>query len=433
MTEQEASGTAPRPEPPVCAIGNATGLVGAVTLVPLIIIAFLTEMSVHAATLMFLTGIALAMIAWALLIERVHLRPSTGLDFSRVRPMAEVVDLTRTKMHGLFATFALMGLGYFTIKTYGSGPYAEYLLLFAIAVPVILIVAPFYIAFVTARMDDPKDGLWHFGRLVWFERDGTDMEKVKDHLRAWTIKGFFLAFMVSVLPWSVEGVLLFDMSQATSDPVKTIVFIVQIAFLFDICFGTIGYILTMRPLDSHIRSANPYLSAWVVALICYPPFVLMGTDGPLNYQSGTHEWTVAFAGMDTVLVLWGLAIVACAIVYAWATVVFGLRFSNLTHRGIITAGPYRYFKHPAYLAKNLMWWLVYIPFLTSATVTEAVQNSLLLLIVNVVYLLRARTEEKHLMADTAYQAYAAWIAEHGVLERSWQRLSRLSSRLYAVR
>jgi protein-S-isoprenylcysteine O-methyltransferase Ste14 len=272
-------------------------------------------------------------------------------------------------------------------------------------------------------MHDPRDGLWHLGRLVRFERDGTDMEMVKDNLRAWAIKAFFLAFMVSVMPGSVGGVLLFDLRAALSEPVAAVLFVVRIAFLFDVCFGTIGYILTMRPLDAQIRSANPYLSAWVAALVCYPPFALMGAGGPLDYRSGALEWMDVFAGMDVVLVPWGIAVAACAVVYAWATVVFGFRFSNLTHRGIITAGPYRYAKHPAYVAKNLMWWLVHVPFLGAASAEEGVRNALLLLTVNVIYLLRARTEERHLMADPAYRAYAAWIAEHGVLERLWRRMT----------
>ncbi len=49
-------------------------------------------------------------------------------------------------------------------------------------------------------------------------------------------------------------------------------------------------------------------------------------------------------------------------VYAWATVAFGFRFSNLTDRGIITNGPYAWTKHPAYVSKNLFWWFAVLPF-----------------------------------------------------------------------
>ena len=94
---------------------------------------------------------------------------------------------------------------------------------------------------------------------------------------------------------------------------------------------------------------------------------------------------------------------------------FGGRFSNLTHRGIITNGPYRYTKHPAYLAKNLSWWLLAMPFMVSDGVGAALSRCALLLCLNALYYLRAKTEERHLALDPVYVAYAAWIDEHGLL------------------
>jgi steroid 5-alpha reductase family enzyme len=110
-------------------------------------------------------------------------------------------------------------------------------------------------------------------------------------------------------------------------------------------------------------------------------------------------------------------------VYAWATVAFGLRFSNLTHRGILTHGPYAWTKHPAYLAKNAFWWLSSLPFLaTSGSLADAARNTALLAAVTGVYYWRAKTEEKHLGADPDYVAYAEWMAEHGPITRRIERL-----------
>jgi steroid 5-alpha reductase family enzyme len=111
----------------------------------------------------------------------------------------------------------------------------------------------------------------------------------------------------------------------------------------------------------------------------------------------------------------GSVIIVLSLIYALATVAFGLRFSNLTHRGIITDGPYRLSKHPAYLTKNLSWWLISVPFALNDGWASAVRHSILLLLLNVVYFLRARTEERHLSRDPAYVAYAEWINEHGLL------------------
>jgi len=95
-------------------------------------------------------------------------------------------------------------------------------------------------------------------------------------------------------------------------------------------------------------------------------------------------------------------------------VTFGVRFSNLTHRGILTNGPYRFTKHPAYITKNLSWWLISIPFL-HAPATAAIRHSIALGCINTIYFLRARTEERHLSRDPVYVAYALWMNEHGVL------------------
>jgi len=105
-------------------------------------------------------------------------------------------------------------------------------------------------------------------------------------------------------------------------------------------------------------------------------------------------------------------------IYAWATVAFGLRFSNLTHRGILTHGPYRWTRHPAYLSKNLFWWFSSLPFLSmSGSLTDVVRNCALLGVTNAVYYWRARTEEAHLGTDADYVAYRAWMERNGVVPR----------------
>jgi len=405
-------------------VSVATGLVGALSLTILISVAIAADIPLVAATFLLLSGTALPMIIWTIGVEKVHLRQSTGLDFSIRRSAAEVWPLTWVKLIGLGATLALIGLGYFSFKFYAGGEHAFYFGTLYITLPALLLLAPSYISFINRHMVEPHDGLWHFGKLVCLDFDIVDTERVKDHLRSWAIKGFFLAFMMSIFPSLLAGVLHFNLSVVITNPIEGILFLIRVMFLFDVCFGTIGYILTMRPLDTHIRSANPYLAGWVAALICYPPFTLMGGGGPLDYRAGTQEWTTWFAGLDAVLLFWGLAIVALTLVYAWATVIFGIRFSNLTHRGIITNGPYRYFKHPAYLSKNIVWWLTYLPFFSTTSSTDALRNSLLLLTVNGVYYVRAKTEEMHLMIDPRYQAYSEWIAENGVLERLFAGLRR---------
>jgi len=47
----------------------------------------------------------------------------------------------------------------------------------------------------------------------------------------------------------------------------------------------------------------------------------------------------------------------------------------------------------------------------------AFRHCCLLLLLNLVYYIRARTEERHLSWDPNYVAYAEWIDRHGALRR----------------
>jgi protein-S-isoprenylcysteine O-methyltransferase Ste14 len=194
--------------------------------------------------------------------------------------------------------------------------------------------------------------------------------------------------------------------------------------------GTVGYIFTFRPLDAHIRSGNPLLAGWVAALMCYPPFVwgTMGRADVLGYEVNTPGWSYWLQGHTALLWFWAALMVFLTAVYAWATFAFGLRFSNLTYRGVLTNGPYRFTRHPAYLSKNLFWWTSTLPFLvTSHALTDMVRNTVLLGVVSAIYYWRARTEEAHLLAEDAkYREYHAWMAENAFITRS---LGGLASRL----
>ncbi|MGH6893725.1 MAG: isoprenylcysteine carboxylmethyltransferase family protein, partial [Dongiaceae bacterium] len=332
-----------------------------------------------------------------------------------------------TKLVGLWTTWVVIFGAYAVLTFYGAPRYDFYFAVLVWFAPALFLLSVPYVFLVDRYMTEPRDGLWHMGRWTAGGWRSVDVEKLKDHARSWTIKAFFLAFMVSILPGTIATITRASLEKVLADPVAFTALAVSAMFLFDVCFGTVGYITTLRPLDSHIRSANPFLAAWVAALICYPPFVVMGDGAALDYRPGTLQWSVWFAGSNLLLAVWGGLLIILTAIYAWATVIFGIRFSNLTHRGILTNGPYRYFKHPAYLSKNLFWWMSYLPFLSTEGPWEAVRNSVLLLIVNVVYYIRAKTEERHLDQDPDYLVYSAWIAEHGLLARLHRRVFRSMS------
>ncbi|HMP57108.1 MAG TPA: protein-S-isoprenylcysteine methyltransferase, partial [Novosphingobium sp.] len=139
------------------------------------------------------------MIAWSLLVDKVHLRPSTGIDWSRARPLSEVADVSITKLAGLWATWALIGAFYCIARWYWRGNYLFAMdVIAAAAVPLFVLSIP-YVLWLDRHLVNPRDGAWHFGALL-IGREPFDMAEVWHHLRAWAVQGFFCAFMISIMP-----------------------------------------------------------------------------------------------------------------------------------------------------------------------------------------------------------------------------------------
>jgi protein-S-isoprenylcysteine O-methyltransferase Ste14 len=412
----------PRPR---SAVSHGVGLAGLAGLIAWMTTAHVFGMDGPYAALVNVVACALPMIGWSLLVDKVHRNPSTGIDWGQVRPWRETIDVSVTKLAGLWLTWggmaAIYAAGRFWWDTgHGNFPFAMWC--FGMASPLLFLGSIPYVLWIDRRLVEPKDGAWSLGAWAMGGK-GWSADAIWNHLRSWAVKGFFLAFMLAVVPPGFGEFVAMDPRAALADPVRLAGYLITFMFVVDVAFATAGYILTFRPLDAHIRTANPYAAGWTAALICYPPFVLMTAGGPLDYHTGAADWTHWLGGAPVWLVAgWGAMLVALTAVYAWATVAFGLRFSNLTHRGIITHGPYAWSRHPAYLSKNLFWWLSSMPFLATTGWADGLRNAAVMAVVSGVYYWRARTEERHLGEDPAYREYHGWMARHGVVPKAFARV-----------
>ncbi len=405
---------------PPSAVSHGVGIVGIIGLALWTLVARHFGMDGPYAGFAAVVACGLPMVVWSLAVDKVHRNASTGIDWSAPpRSWRQAGETALVKIAGLWATWLAIAIFYCLARWYWQGNYLHSMHLFAWAAPGLLLFSIPYIWWIDRRLVDPRDASLSFGQWVIGGAAGApDMAQVAHHARAWAVKGFFLAFMVSIVPGNFASVIDWRIDHAFANPLNLALFLIAVMFMIDVCMATVGYILTFKPLDSHIRTANPLLAGWLAALICYPPFVLMGGGGPLDYHSGGAEWDVWVEGH--VALQWALGgwLVLLTGIYAWATVAFGIRFSNLTHRGILTHGPYRWTRHPAYLSKNLFWWFSTLPFLAlSGSVTDMVRNCAMLALTNAVYYWRAKTEERHLSADPVYRDYSAWMERNGVVPR----------------
>lgn len=418
----------PRPPRPVSDVSAGVGLSGLAGLVVWLLVCrnwgligdMLALPGPHAplsgpnAALVALIASGLPMVAWSLLVDKVHRRSSTGIDWTAPRALGETLDVSITKLAGLWATWALIAAIYCLGRWYWRGNYLYAMDVLGYAAPVLFLGAIPYVLWLDRVLVDPRDAAWHFGAML-IGREAFDPAHVAHHLRAWAVKGFFIAFMLSIVTIGFTEEVRADFAHIASDPVTIGTVTIDFMFMVDVQIAMVGYLLTIKPLDAQIRTANPLLAGWLAALLCYPPFSPMGGGAVLDYHQNTADWSYWLAGRTPLLWLWAGLLVVLTAIYAWATVAFGLRFSNLTYRGVITNGPYAWTRHPAYLSKNSFWWLATLPFLaTSHSWVDAVRNTVTLGLVSAVYYWRARTEEAHLLAEDAkYRDYHAWMRDHG--------------------
>lgn len=407
----------PRPR---SAVSTGVGIAGLAGMIAWIAVARTFGLDGPYAAMVNVAACALPMVLWSVFVDKVHRNPSTGIDWANVRPWRETFEISLTKLAGLWLTWGGIAVIYAVGRFWWEPRFTNFpfsMWVFENIAPALFLLSIPYVLWIDRRLTEPKDGAWSLG--AWLMGSGpVDRQAIHNHLRSWAVKGFFLAFMLAIVPPGFGDFVRSDWSQVTQSPVAIANWLITFMFVIDVAFATGGYILTCRPLDSHIRTANPYAAGWMAALICYPPFVLMGDGGPLDYHPGTADWSYWFAGHPWILGVVGAVLVALTGVYAWATVAFGMRFSNLTHRGILTHGPYAFSRHPAYLSKNLFWWVSTVPVLaTTGDWTDAARNSAIMAVVSGVYYWRAKTEERHLRADPAYQEYDAWMARNGLVPR----------------
>jgi len=180
----------------------------------------------------------------------------------------------------------------------------------------------------------------------------------------------------------------------------------QAILFIDTLLFTLGYIVEVPALDNRIRTVDPTFFGWFICLACYPPFNdFTGTF--LQWQSNDFPY---FAN-DYLHLAVNICVLLSLAIFSWASLALGFKASNLTNRGIVTRGPYKYVRHPAYAAKNLAWWLGAIPTLAMVIGSQnwqAVVYSFVALIGwTTIYVLRAITEERHLLlTDNGYREYA---------------------------
>ncbi|MBL8437462.1 MAG: DUF1295 domain-containing protein [Zoogloeaceae bacterium] len=172
----------------------------------------------------------------------------------------------------------------------------------------------------------------------------------------------------------------------------------------DVLVFTVGYLVEHPSLKNVIRSVDPTWLGWSVTMLCYPPISTITA-----YVLGGSVSEFPQFSNPTVHLILNFLVLTLMAIYTSASLGLGFKGSNLTHRGIVMQGPYRYVRHPAYAAKNLAWWVGTLPALSAAG-EQSFAAALLVFGSSAawtgIYVLRALTEEDHLKSvDGEYASY----------------------------
>ncbi|MDD2515849.1 MAG: isoprenylcysteine carboxylmethyltransferase family protein [Candidatus Gracilibacteria bacterium] len=179
----------------------------------------------------------------------------------------------------------------------------------------------------------------------------------------------------------------------------------QIILFLDVFFFTIGYMIELPFLKNEIKSVDPTALGWIVCLACYPPFNTATANILAWYSSDFPQFSNI-----TLHIIMNLAFLFLMGIYARASICLNFKASNLTNRGIVSYGVYKYVRHPAYLCKNTARIIGALPIIINCFVTlDFIKLILIFFSIGgwlFIYFMRAITEERHLlMIGNGYKEY----------------------------
>lgn len=383
------------------------------------------EMPIINVAMICLAAGILPIILGEFLILKVHRRPRAAL----LPPSPPDRQRIKTKTIGYMVALG----GALVVHLIWAQLFFSFFEPFLVFLPILLAVLGIggwlYIDYTDPRLAEPNDSLYHFGLFARGRWRECDMTAVRKCVLSVALRVFFMPIMYVYMAMFLSAVLTQDPMEAAQAMTEItdistlsqigIFKVLLIAYLIfcamDVLFATIGYLMVFRPMDSDIRSIEPTFVGWISCIICYSPFweMIFLKYVLFNFYHNP-AWYVWFENNTTLLTIWGILVIGAMLLESGTTMTFGARFSNLTYRGLISAGPFRLTKHPQYIAKLMNRFLFYVPFLAVGGLMDVAHQFALFFLLCFIYYLRARTEENHLSRFPEYVEYAQWVDKHGL-------------------
>lgn len=296
------------------------------------------------------------------------------------------------------AVLILLALGFYRTNEYYTGflnSEAQLALLY-IAAAYLIFALPFYMFFPFKKSHVSK-GMILFSALRKAACHNAISREEKVVLLFIAVKFFYIPLMLNFVFSNFHSLQSsagsFVIQPSLADTISYYLYPLALSALFfiDTVFFMFGYLAEADFLKNSVRSVEMTFLGWAAALLTYPPFN--------SIFNRFFPWVANdYANFGEFTAFMRIIIIALIVIFVWATLSLGTKCSNLTNRGIVSRGPYKYVRHPAYVSKNAAWWLTIIPVLSIGSIIVMAAWSFL-------YYLRAVTEERHLSMDPEYVEY----------------------------
>jgi protein-S-isoprenylcysteine O-methyltransferase Ste14 len=311
------------------------------------------------------------------------------------QPLKSTAANFATRLAGILAVVASLGSLYWVFPEYSGEFYrpffrtlAEYWwFLFALGLPILW--------FECSTDPHPSSSLEYKAGLSVIELAPSRLTRSEwmEFILTWLLRIFFIPVVFAYFCAGVES---FWKALSQGGLAGNFEGIYGLLLMTESAFACVGYLFCTRLLGTQIRSVDKTAAGWVSALACYPPF--WSTLTVLYLGKSGSSWVKLVEGNEVLQVAYASFILVFMTFFTWANISFGTRFTNLTHRGIIFAGPYRFLRHPAYVSQMIALFAITTPFWRD-NLFLSLQALVMYAAMCAIYYVRAKTEERNLLSQ----------------------------------
>jgi len=217
------------------------------------------------------------------------------------------------------------------------------------------------------------------------------------------MRGYFIPIMVIQVFNGFKNTMVMSTGDFSNYHLLTfLLWLTGILWLADALAASTGYCLESRWMENRSRSIDLTVGGWLVCLASYAPINQATSTlfpfAPSIITNNPNDLLFSFAGFFIALKIIELVLLSSLV---FSDLSLGPSGVNITLKKLQTRGPYSIIRHPATVCKITLWWmqsLFYIQFWN----LEIILGQLMW---NVLYILRALTEERHLSHYPEYRAY----------------------------